>query len=904
MLIGRESERRVVEQLIAGARVGSSGVLVITGEPGIGKTALVGEAETLAAGMRLLRARGTEPEREVPFGGLLQLLRPALDQLDRIPAPQRDALGAALALSEPAAGDRFAVGAATLSLVCRYAEPAPVALLVDDVHLLDQPSAEALLFVARRLLADPIALLATARTGEPNPLAGAHLPELHLDGVDLDAAQLLLALRSERAVPVNLLAQLHRTVAGNPLALLELGGDLERLGRLPPGAPLPVPAVLAEGYAARARQVGPEARTALLVTAAEGGDLGVVAQACASLGVDVDALAEAERAGLVTIADGRAEFRHPLVRSAVYADADPADRRTAHRAVAGVLPQRDDRRTWHLSEAVLGTDPAVASGLAEVAGRAAERGAYAVAATGYERSARLSPAGDTRAERLVGAGTAAWTAGLPDRAAVLLAEALALDPPAAARTRLQAVRGDIEVRCGSPARACDILTEAAAEASGSDPDTAVEMYADAVYASFFLGDTAAAMRSGAAIEELLPRTTRTATRAVGSMACGVALVLAGRGGTRQLRDAVRLSGADDTRRPDWLVIAPLFLRESGTGRSLVDRATRQSRDRGALSTLPALLFHLARYDATTDRWADAETAYDEAIRLSRETGQTTELGISLAGLAWLHAHQGRADECRRCADEAVRVCREHQIHLGHAWALFALGDLELGHGAAAEALPYYEQLDALLNTMGVLDVDLSPAPELVDVYARLGRTADATRVAEAFAARAGDKGRPWSLARASRAYGLVDAEDRLDEHFGAALAAHEQTLDVFETARTRLAYGARLRRARRRTEARSELRQAVGDFDRLGAGAWADRAAAELKATGETARRREPSTAADLTPQERQIALLLADGLSTREAAAAMFLSPKTIEYHLRNVYTKLGIHSRTELAQALSPTP
>ncbi len=905
MLIGRVSERRVIEQLIAGARVGSSGVLVITGEPGIGKTALVDEAAALAAGMRLLRARGSEAEREVPFGGLLQLLRPALDQLDRIPPPQRDALGAALALSEPAAGDRFAVGAATLSLVCRYAEPAPVALLVDDVHLLDRPSAEALLFVARRLLADPIVLIAAARTGEPTPLAGAHLPALELDGVDLGTAQQLVGSRADRVVPADLVTRLYRTVAGNPLALLELSGDLERLGKLPPGAPLPVPAVLAEGYAARARRLGPQARTALLAAAAEGGDLGVVAQTCGGLGVDVAALAEAERAALVTLVDGRVEFRHPLVRSAVYSGADPAERRAVHRAVAAALPERDDRRTWHLSEAVLGTDPEIATALAGVATRAAERGAYAVAATGYERSARLTPGAGRRAERLAGAGEAAWTAGLPDRAASLLTEALALDPPGPVRTRLQAVRGDIEVRCGSPARARDVLTEAAAQAAAADPAAAAEMYADAVYACFFLGDVASAQRSGDAIEELLPRLTDPGTRSLGLVARGVALVLAGRGGTDQLRDAVRLLSASDavprdTRRLDWMVIGPLFLRESGTGRSLVDQATRHSRDRGALSMLPALLFHLARYDATTDRWADAESSYDEAIRLSRETGQTTELGIALAGLAWLHAHQGRAGDCRRRAAEAVRICREHQIHLGHAWALFALGDLELGRGAVAEAIPLYEELAALLETMGVLDADLSPAPELVDVYCRLGRSQEAAGAAREFAARADGKGRPWSLARASRAAGLVGPDDRLDEHFGAALAAHQQTLDVFQTARTRLAYGARLRRARRRVDARTQLRQAVDAFDRLGATGWADLAAAELKATGETARRREPSTAADLTPQERQIALLLADGLSTREAAAAMFLSPKTIEYHLRNVYTKLGIHSRAELAELM----
>lgn len=286
--------------------MGSSGVLLITGEPGIGKTALVTETATLAAGLRVLRARGTEAEREIPFGGLLQLLRPALGELDRIPRPQREALAAALALStqEVAGGgvspqERFVVGAATLSLVCRFAEGAPVAMLVDDAHLLDAPSAEALLFAARRLVADPIVLVIAARAGEVHPLAQADLPQLQLTGVGLEAAQELVA-----GLPVDLVASLHRTVAGNPLALLELARDPEQLRRVPPGVPVPVPALLAGAFAARANKLSEAARTALLVASVDDGELGVVARVCADLGVDVTVFAEGERASLVE-AQGR-----------------------------------------------------------------------------------------------------------------------------------------------------------------------------------------------------------------------------------------------------------------------------------------------------------------------------------------------------------------------------------------------------------------------------------------------------------------------------------------------------------------------------------------------------------------------------------------------------------------------
>ena len=905
MLVGRASERRTIARLVAAARVGSSGVLLVSGEPGIGKTVLLDEAVALATDMRVLRARGAEAEREVPFGGLAQLLRPALGELDRIPGPQRDALASALALRQGPA-DRFTVGAATLSLLCRYAEHAPLALVVDDAHLLDRPSAEALLFTARRLLADPVVLLLAARTGEPHALAGADLPELVLTGVDLATAQEIVRRAGGRPVAVDLVARLHRVVAGNPLALLELADDPHRAEDGPPGAPVRVSAVLAAAFAARAERLGAAARSALLVAATEGGDLAVVAAACTALGVDVGALAEAETGGLVTVDGGRVEFRHPLIRSAVYTSADAARRRDAHRAVAAALPpDEDDRRAWHLSEAVLGLDDGVAAALEAAARRAAGRGAHAVAATAFERSARFGAPGAERARRLTAAGSAAWAAGLPDRADRLLAEALDPPPPLPVRTRVHELRGDIAVKCGSPAAARDMVVAAADEAAAADPDGAVGLLVDAVLACLWLADAASAVRAGEQIALLLPRTAPHMRR-LGTMAVGMSHVLAGRGGADLIRDAVAAlataddEGADDPRRTVLSVLGPLFLRESDAGRALVERTMQRSRDRTALAVLPTLLFHLARDQATSDRWADAEATYDEAARLARETGQTTNLALALAGSAWLHAHQGRADECRSRAAEAVTIAGEHGILLGTAWSWFALGDLELGHDDPAAALAHYERLVAELDAGRVVDADLSPAPELVEVHARLGHRADAERLAAEFAEVAAAKGQPWSLARAARACGVVAPDDALDAHFRSALSWHDRTVDAFEGARTRLTYGVRLRRAARRVDARAQLRLAVATFDELGASSWADRAAAELRATGETARRRGPGGTVALTPQERRIASLLAAGRTTRQTAAAMFVSPKTVEYHLRNVYNKLGIHSRTELGAAL----
>lgn len=901
MLIGREAERRVIEQLVAGARVGAAGVLLVTGEAGIGKTALLDEAVVMSGGLRVLRARGTEAERELPFGALLQLLRPALSSLDSIPGPQQAALAAALALV-PGVGalrspaDRFAVGAATLSLICRYAEEAPLAMIVDDAHLLDRPSAEALLFAARRLVADPIVLLIAARADESHPLAEADLPVLQLDGIPLEAARQIV-----RKLPSDLVEQLHHAVAGNPLALLELADDPDRLHRLAPGVPLPVSALLAEAFTARVNRLSPDARTAVLVAALDDCGLGAVARACEELGAEVVALEEAEAAGLVAIRDGEVQFRHPLVRSAIYTSADPAERRAVHRALAGAA-QDKDRRAWHLAEAALGADDEVAAGLVVAAEHAADRGAHAVAATAYERAARLTQGPQDRAVRLVAAGDAAWSAGLAERAGALLDDALALQPPLAVRIGALEIRGDIEVKCGSPRRARDLLVAAAADCA--DPAVATGLLADAVGACYRLCDTAAGLALAHDIDGLLPAVVRPGPRIIGMLASGVAKILAGDGGTSQIRAAVALAPSDeldrDRRRQVWMVLAALFLRESGAGRALLQQVMLERREQVALGTLPGLLFVLARDDATTDRWADAAASYDEGIRLSRETGQTTELAMNLAGLAWVSSHQGRV-ECRTLAAECLRICADREIHLGTVWSLFALGDLELGRGDPALALPQYERLVDVLAAYGIKDPDLSPAPELAEVYLRFGRPEDAERVAREYVVLAEAKGQPWSLARSARALGVVGDSA---EHFERALGWHAQTLDVFELARTRLAYGAWLRRARQRVDARTHLRQAVEAFDALGAAGWADQAAAELKATGETARRRVPSTADELTPQERQIAVLLADGQSIREAAARLFLSPKTVEYHLRKVYSKLGIHSRSELAEQLKVGP
>ncbi|HLH46066.1 MAG TPA: helix-turn-helix transcriptional regulator, partial [Acidimicrobiales bacterium] len=356
------------------------------------------------------------------------------------------------------------------------------------------------------------------------------------------------------------------------------------------------------------------------------------------------------------------------------------------------------------------------------------------------------------------------------------------------------------------------------------------------------------------------------------------------------------------RRLAWAAMAPLWLRDNGPGRTLIERATEVARARAAVGALPYLLCHLAIDDAATERWSEAEAGFHEAIALTRESGLRTDRSAALARLAWLEARQGRPARCREHAQEAIALADELGLRLCLIWALGALGDLHLGAGELTEAAGFLGRRADALSEAGIGDVDLSPAPELVEVRLRLGDDGAARRLAVEHAAAARAKGQPWALARAARALGLVADDDAFAGAFEEALSAHQETPDVFERARTELAYGSRLRRGRQRARAREQLRAALEAFDRLGAAPWSAAATAELAATGERSRRRDPSSRYELTPQELQVAVLLAGGRTTREAAGALFVSPKTVEYHLRSVYRKLGCANRDELAAAMAP--
>jgi DNA-binding CsgD family transcriptional regulator len=909
VLLGRNREREALDALLADARDGRSGVLAVVGEAGIGKTALLEYVQSRADGMRVLQARGIESEAQVPFGGLLELLRPALGMLDTIPQPQADALGGALALRPPTAQDRFAVGAATLSLLAAHAEDAPVLVLVDDAHWLDVSSAEALLFAVRRLLADPIACVLTARDDEPSLLDGAGLPSLHVEGLDKTSAAELVQSAAPTTVSADIAERLYRSTAGNPLALLELAPDAAQLAGAPASAPVPVSTSIAQSFLRRSAALPDAARKLLVVAAANaGGDLDVLKHAVTPLGLDIGELGSAEQAGLVRVADGMVTFRHPLARSAIYGDASPEERRGAHRALADALPDRDvDRRAWHLSAAAVGPDDSASAALEQAGARAYARSAYAVAADAFERSARLAPEEERRAVLLYAAADAAWLAGDGPRAIALLDDARGISTDTRLTWRIDYLRAHVGMRSEPVMQSYELLTEGALSVADEDPALAVAMLAEAADACFYGGDAT--------------RLVETALRATAidagdderaafftAMVQGTAGFLAG--STDDTAAFFRLAeeifeGSDELQRDPlllgWAAMPHLWLREADAGRPLLDRAIEAARARTSLGLLPRLLQHIALHEVSTGRTAAAEADFHEAVRHARETGQRTELAASLAGLARTEARLGKADECIAHAGEARGLCAELGIGTQELWALAALGELELARGETLAAVGYFEEQQLLLERLGVADVDLWPAPDLVDAYLRLGRRDDALAILEPYERKAREKNQPWALARLYRSRGLLAEPDELDACFEEALLLHEPTSDLFELARTRLAYGARLRRSRQRVRAREELRAAIELFDQIGAEPWAEQASAELAATGETARRRDASTLDALTPQELQIGLLLAEGRTTREAAATLFLSPKTVEYHLRHIYRKLDINSRDALSAALA---
>jgi class 3 adenylate cyclase len=910
MLLGREPELLAIDQALAAARLGKSSRLVIRGEPGIGKTALLEHAVAEAVSMRVLTVRGVEFEADLPFAGLHELVHPTLGLLDRLPPIHAAAMRSSLGLGPRIEADRLIIGAAALGLISAYAEEAPLLITVDDAQWLDRASSEAIGFAARRLVADPVAILVSVREGEDSPLLAAGLPEIRLSGLDQASATELLERAAAGQVSTELAHWMLEATRGNPLALLELGREAPHMSA-PPHGNLPVATSVERAYLRRTDGLSESARRVLLVMAASGTiELGLVQRAAAALGLKPSDVEQAEAArGLVTQLAGRIEFVHPLARAAIYHSASPADRRAGHKALAHVMtsPVDIDRRAWHLAAAASGLDAAAATALEEAAQRAHESTGYAAAASAWTESARLTEPLELRAARLFNAAENAWLAGRAEEAVELLAAARKLAQALELRVNIDNLSGHIAMRRGSVVEGYRMLVGAADSIEAVDRLKAIRILADAALSTFGAGHPSDTLGAARKALDLVRPTDPPESAVFAHVAYGALAILAGHGsdGPQHLHESVGLFELVPTDSGDPLVlmcagIAGNFLREAEAGRDLFDRALDQARGHAPTAALPAVLFLLGRDAAATDRWPLARAHYEEGIRVARETTQFTWLAGSVAGLAWLDALEGRADECRAHAGEALELAEQYGMGLYKAWSMIALGQLELGLGRPEIALRHLLSCETFLVEIAISDPDISPVPDIVDALVRLGRLPEAREASDRYQPSAQAKGQPFALARAARSRALLAGDDRYAAEYEAALRHHQDTPDTFERARTDLHYGERLRRMRRRVDARRHLREALKAFDHLGAAPWAERAMTELQASGETARVRDDTSRQQLTPQELQVALTLAEGTTTREAAARLYLSPKTVEYHLRHVYDKLEIRSREELRTAV----
>jgi len=636
----------------------------------------------------------------------------------------------------------------------------------------------------------------------------------------------------------------------------------------------------------------------------------VIASALRALGLDLRSLEPAETAGVVSATTGRLQFRHPLLRTALYHAAPSVARRAAHQALARFAAgERDlDRHAWHLAAAAPAQDEAAAEALEQAALTARRRGGRAEAARAFERSAELGAEGPERARRLREAAVDAWLVGRADRAFELLDAALEHGGEGRVRAEIQHRRGVIEMWQGSPSSAHRLLVTEAAKVQELDPARAARMLTDAAWAGFMAAEITTGLGTAERAYEL-GATTGGIAETLAKAALGIGLVLSGDAKKAEplftdylsLLESIESSrrlGLYQPLRPDGQLLT--WFDQFDRAREVLMRTIDSARAGSALGALPYALAVLSDLDFRAGSWAAAYAGASEAVRIADETHQVTTLAFSLSCLARVEAGRGREDECRVHSERALEIASPG-ISAVVALTRSGLGFLELGLGRLEEALGWLEPLALRTAEYGLREpgVVRSP-PDLIETYVRLGRHDDAELALEDFDTVARKTERVSALAAAARCRGLLAAEDRFDAEFEKALDFHGAVQMPFERARTELCLGERLRRARRRADARAPLRSALETFERLGAAPWSERARSELAASGETARRRDPYAAEELTPQEFQVALLVARGATNREAGASLFLSPKTIEAHLGRVYRKLNVRSRTELAHLL----
>jgi DNA-binding CsgD family transcriptional regulator len=911
-LTGRRSERDVLDRLVDAVRAGESRALVVRGEPGVGKTALLEYLVEQAADCRVADAAGVQSEMELAFAGLHQLLAPMLDHLDRLPGPQRDALRTVFGASTGPAPDRFFIGLAVLSLLSDVAEEQPLICLVDDAQWLDGESMQVLAFVARRLEAESVGLVFAAR--EPNDRVGG-LPELVVEGLSEAEAHALLDSVLTAPLDARVRDQIVSETRGIPLAMLELVRELtpaELAGGFGFPSGVSHSGSAEESFRRRLDALPAETRRLLQLAAADPvGDPLLLWRAAERLGIPAQAAMPAVEAGLLEFGV-RVRFRHPLVRSAAYRSASLQERQDVHRALAEATdPDVDpDRRAWHRAQAAPGPDEEVAEELERAAGRAQARGGLAAAAAFLERAAMLTPDPVRRAQRLLAAARAKRDAGALDAALGLLVAVEAGPLDALLTAEVEHLRGQIALEQQRGSEAARLLMSAARRLEPLDAESARETHLEALTAAMWAADlespgavlaAAEAARSAPAgpeppravdvlLDGLALRLTEGYGAAAPALRRALELVLATNVGADEIGRGLWLAGA----RPSATVAVELWDDESWS--LLSTRQVQVARDTGALVQLRLALNFAAGSHLFTGELTTAALMVEEDRLVAEATGNAPIAYTEMLLAAW-RGQEARASEL---IEATSREAAARGLGRFVALASYARSVLDNGfgrHDAAGEAARWAFECD-------LVGFEPFVVPELAEAASRTGDLALVRTVLDWLSERTRVAPSDWVLGIEARVRALLSDGDVADRFYCESIARLRGTRVRVELARAHLVYGEWLRREQRRVDAREQLRTAHEMFASMGAEAFADRARRELLATGETVRKRTVETRGDLTAQEAQVARLARDGLSNPEIGTRLFISPRTVQYHLRKVFLKLGISSRSQLDGVLPREP
>jgi len=904
-LIDRQAERGVLGGLLEAIRAGESRALVVSGEAGVGKSALLEYLSQQASGCRLARAAGVQSEMELPFAGLHQLCAPMLDNLPHLPRPQREALRTAFGISAGSAPDRFLVGLAVLSLLSDAAEQQPLVCVVDDEQWLDRASAHVLGFVARRLVAESVGLIFAARVPS-SELMG--LPELAVEGLSESDARALLDAALAGPVDSPVLDRIVAETRGNPLALLELSRAVSPRqvagGFWLPGA-VRLSGGIEEHFRQRIEALPTTTRRLLLIAAAEPvGDPALLWRAAAQMEIDAAAAAPAVEANLVEVGS-RVRFRHPLVRSVVYGSALPQERREVHAALGDATDlQRDaDRRAWHRANAAPGPDEEVAEELERSAGRARARGGLAAAAAFLERATVLSVGSPRRTERALAAASAKIKAGEFAAARDLLSVAESGSPDDFQQARIDLMEAELALLTNRGSDAPSLLLNAARRLSSIDADLSRATYLQALSSGYFAGRLAT---GGGAVEVARAAATAPppthAPRASDFLLDGlVAHYNSGYdAGLPILRKGLQAfsAGMPDDEELRWHWVAGIVARhvwDDESWHALSYRHVQLARSVGALSELPVALNSRAFMLLFAGDLTGAAALIQELQQAIEATG-TRLAPYAALGLAVL---SGRSGEANALIENITRDVAPRGEGIGltvvdwaHAVLNNALGNYQEALRSAARSTGYLREMTAPTWAMAEL-IEAATRSGQDDVAAdALARLAETTSVSDT----------DWGRGIEARSRALLSEGDTAEHLYREAIDHLSRCRVRADLARAHLLYGEWLRRQRRRVDARAELGIALEMLESMGMEAFAERARRELQATGEKARKRAISTSNEgLTPQEWQVARLARDGLSNPEIGARLFISARTVQYHLRKVFAKLGINSRSQLDQALA---